>query len=272
MTCLLGVDIGNSGLRVAQLSRDGLGTIRRLYWTTGPNSQRGQRFEPGSDEWISCIEDLLELPNAKWFISSVRRDATAVLLSAISRFSEVVAHEIRLQTLQELDLQVNVKEPERVGVDRLVASYAASKLESERPLVVIQAGSAVTVDLLSTSGSFDSFEGGAIVPGVPMMLRLLGASADQLPEMDADELTEMPELPGKNTEEAMICGTASALVGGVRDLVTRYRKKYGNSVQLVLSGGDGMRIAPYLDKPLVVHPDLVLHGLLEIADRLNNKV
>lgn len=259
------VDIGNSGMRIAEIEGENLGSIHRAYWHSGPRIDHATRHKPDSGEWLEEIDGLL-VPEADWYISSVRRDAASVLRQAIEVNSGSRAREIDFSAIQNLGLQVNVKSPERVGVDRLVASYAASKLTDSRPLVVIQAGSAVTVDLLLSEGG-DSFEGGAIVPGVPMMLRLLGASADQLPEMDADELTEMPEPPGKNTEEAMICGTASALVGGVRDLVTRYRKKYGNSISLVLSGGDGMRIAPYLEEPLIVHPDLVLQGLFEIAKR-----
>lgn len=260
-----GVDIGNSGLRVVRIDGPGIGPIKRLYWHSGPRVGNADRFDPASETWLAALDEEFS-EGAQWFVSSVRRDAAAILREGITANKGSTVHEVDLVALQKLGLQVNVKVPERVGVDRLVAAFAASQLTEARPLVVIQAGSAVTVDLLAGADG-DSFEGGAIVPGVPMMLRLLGASADQLPEMDADELTEMPEPPGKNTEEAMICGAASALVGGVRDLVTRYRKKYGNSVKLVLSGGDGMRIAPFLDPPLCLHPDLVLQGLFEIAKR-----
>ena len=142
------------------------------------------------------------------------------------------------------------------------------------PLIVIQAGSAVTVDLVTWQGEQACFEGGAIVPGVPMMLRLLGTAADMLPMLNVDdlignELSELPELPGRNTEQAMRCGAASALVGGVMHLVSRYRTLYASSesghLPVILSGGDGPRLAPFISEPLVVEPDLVQRGLLALA-------
>ncbi|MCA9181246.1 MAG: type III pantothenate kinase, partial [Planctomycetales bacterium] len=138
---------------------------------------------------------------------------------------------------------------------------------------VIQAGSAVTVDLVTAPtgeprqpASLGSFEGGAILPGVPMMLRLLGKGADLLPEIDAAELLGLPPLPGKNTESAMICGAASALVGGVLHLVERYRQQYGQAIPIIISGGDGMRLRSYVPAPLIVKDHLVHRGLLRLAE------
>ena len=102
------------------------------------------------------------------------------------------------------------------------------------------------------------------------MLRLLGKGADQLPEIDADDLLELPKLPGKNTEDAMTCGAAFALVGGVSLLIANYRTQYGSEVPVILSGGDGMRLAPYIPQPLIVRSHLVHRGLLRLAE-LNPK-
>lgn len=271
----LGVDIGNSGLRVAKLdlSQNLIGETIRVHWRSSPHSpssgQAIRKYLPGETDWLSEIESLLNCEtSSEWLISSVRADALQVLLDALQQSSQAQSsHRIDYQSFSSVNYQIDVTEPSKVGVDRLLAGYASCGLTDERPMIVIQAGSAVTVDLISGSKAAgqDVFEGGAIVPGVPMMLRLLGAAADQLPQLDADELTEMPTLPGKNTEEAMICGAASALVGGVRDLVARYREKYGKTTPIILSGGDGMRIAPFLDGPLSVQQDLVLQGLMAMA-------
>ncbi len=164
----------------------------------------------------------------------------------------------------DIPLQVNVQNPQRLGIDRLLAAWAATSISDRRPLIVIQAGSAVTVDLVSGQPR-DAFEGGAIVPGVPMILRLLATAADMLPEVVADELTDLPDLPGRNTEAAMMAGAASALVGGVQHLVSRYRSAYGQDAPVILSGGDGLRLSPYIPQPLVVQSQLVLQGLLMFA-------
>ncbi len=275
-----GVDIGNSGIRVAELhlpSRE-LGEMLRVDWcSTDLNAVRrcdesSMRYLPDDPQWLSEIDRYIESTElsdasqpSRWLISSVRRDALRLLEDHLSLARATKARPLETQrqvevvTHEALPLEVRVDFPQAVGIDRLLAALAALELTTARPAVVIQAGSAVTVDLIAApigrtvvptvskcstvvpTVSHDgnhpatlkppqivpiplgSFEGGAIIPGVPMMLRLLGKGADLLPEIDAAELLGLPPLPGKNTESAMMCGAASALVGGVLHLVERYR-------------------------------------------------
>ena len=276
MQSYFGVDIGNSGLRIAELNlaTQSLDMSHRVNWYHAPEGAlQGPvplgRFLPNDATWLSELDRFLDRPGpVTWLLSSVRRDALQVLQGRLASLPETRAHVVRYQ---DLPLLVDMPFPDLVGIDRLLAAVAASQFSKARPLIVIQAGSAVTVDLITEGkGSIEAtFLGGAIVPGVPMMLRLLGRGADMLPELDADDLTELPELPGKNTEQAMLCGASSALIGGVNHLVERYRKKYGKHVPVILSGGDGTRIAPYLAPPIVDEPDLVQRGLLVLAGRLS---
>ncbi len=318
MLCF-GVDIGNSGIRVAELHvvRREIGKMLRVNWCSKDNnavrrcSDASHRYLPSDPAWLTEIESFMAdqayaagepggCP-ALWLISSVRRDASAVLQGYLDRRSD---QRQEVVTYASIPLNLNVDFPERVGVDRLLAALAATELLNAvtnstialaqppaRLGIVVQAGSAVTVDLISTPhvGStfglptetqptvihtevsppnqpLGTFEGGAIVPGVPMMLRLLGQAADLLPEIDADDLLDLPKLPGKSTEDAMVCGTASALVGGVGHLVKRYREQAGQALPVILSGGDGMRLSPYLDPPVQIKSHLVHHGLLKMAE------
>ncbi len=288
MQQILGVDIGNSGLRLAELNLADscLGDMLRINWCPadsknvrrcGPSSRR---YLPDDPTWLDELQPFLERLAANepsyhsasrpvapphWLISSVRRDALQLLEEHVRDHFQ---HTVQVVTCDRLPLQMQVEFPQQVGIDRLLAALAALQLTAARPLVVIQAGSAVTVDLVSAplaKAAEGCFEGGAIVPGVPMMLRLLGQAADLLPQLDADDLLGLPALPGKNTEQAMHCGTASALVGGVRHLVERYRQEYGPNLPIILSGGDGMRLSPYLSQPLIVVDHLVHRGLLRLA-------
>jgi type III pantothenate kinase len=161
--------------------------------------------------------------------------------------------------------------PERVGIDRILAAWAATQLTSVRPLLVIQAGSAVTVDLLARQGDREIFAGGAIVPGLPMMLRLLGQAADLLPEIQPVELQALPPLPGKNTQAAMLSGVSSALVGGVQHLLHRYRSTFGAHIPAIISGGDGPDLICYLEQPCIESPQLVMQGLRLLASRLDQR-
>lgn len=275
----VGVDIGNSGIRVAELdvAAGRLGETTRIRWHFDKHGDRRRdRHNPGSEEWLPQISQFLDadVPST-WFISSVRGDAFRVLTDRIREYSQ---HRLVVVSHKHLPMEITTAFPNKVGIDRLLAAFAAgSVVESSEslsryngPMVVIQAGSAVTVDLVRKNKQSLIFEGGAIVPGVPMMLRLLGQAADMLPTLDADDLTELPPLPGKDTEQAMTSGVASALIGGVIHLVDRYRRQENGAnhevqVPVILSGGDGSRIAGYLSEPLIEEPDLVQRGLLLLA-------
>ncbi len=287
MQQILGVDIGNSGLRLARLdlSQGRVGEMLRINWCPANSDnirrcgQPSRRFLPDDPAWLDeldpflanlATDNLATTTNAtpippRCLLSSVRRDALQLLQQHLRQRWQ---HTVQVVTCDMLPLQIEVEFPQQVGIDRLLAALAALQLTPARPLVVIQAGSAVTVDLVSApkeNNAEGCFEGGAIVPGVPMMLRLLGQAADLLPQLDADDLLGLPALPGKNTEQAMRCGTASALVGGVIHLVERYRHEYGGELPIILSGGDGMRLSPYLSPPVIVEDHLVHRGLLRLA-------
>ncbi len=282
---VIGIDIGNSGLRIAELDLANQKIVRRhritwhhaaapttpLQTTTRPDASTRStepRFAPDSKEWLPVVEQFLlggsssdsGATHCKWLVSSVRRDALSVLQNFVNnRVVDGEADVFRVVTRHDLPLEVDVLQPDRVGIDRLLAATAAAELFAQRPLIVMQVGSAMTVDLVIAP---NTFAGGAILPGVPMMLRLLGQAADMLPEIDADDLTDMPPLPGRNTEQAMRCGTASALIGGAQHLVERYRQTYGEGTPVVLSGGDGNRLSLHIPGPLHTVPELVLHGLM----------
>lgn len=291
-----GVDIGNSGIRVAELDLHGreLGEMLRIDWCSADlNAVRrydesSRRYLPEDPRWLRELDRYIDATEqtdspqpARWLISSVRRDAARLLHDHLSQVSSPKARSSATRrrvvavTHEALPLEVRVDSPQAVGIDRLLAALAALELTTSRPAVVIQAGSAVTVDLIAAPTgelcqppSLGSFEGGAILPGVPMMLRLLGKGADLLPEIDAAELLGLPPLPGKNTEAAMICGAASALVGGVLHLVERYRQQYGQAIPIIISGGDGMRLSPYVPAPWIVKDHLVHRGLLRFAEQI----
>ncbi|MCA9129353.1 MAG: type III pantothenate kinase [Planctomycetales bacterium] len=299
--------------------------------------QNGSLFTPDDPAWTDKVDQFVRLHTPEgglccWLVSSVRRDAEAVLRSFVQRLPHP---QLYLPVdWRHIPLKFSVEFPQQVGIDRLLAALAACRISRQRPMLVVQAGSAVTVDLVrndvpaqeltslepsmgtsssnlndqslfaqallsrfsvssdrcsdqgallkqrgdrnatqpvqndstpdaSTEG--DVFCGGAILPGVPMILRLLGKGADLLPELIADDLTDLPPLPGRNTQSAMLCGAASSLVGGTMHLVRRYREDFGLSVPVIISGGDGMRLAPYLDQPTIVVPHLVQQGLLALA-------
>ncbi len=296
---ILGVDIGNSGLKVAILEQPGkVGAASRITWQHDTPAKRQEldnhtgvsaskfsavevshqeapgnatealrRFHPNDNGWLVLIEEFLKTHSitakCHWRLSSVRNDAELLFCDWVrARPRDCLS----VVSVADVPMQVDVDEPGKLGIDRLLAAYAASCARNSRPMVVIQAGSAVTVDLLCKSNGQDVYCGGAILPGIPMMLRLLGQGADRLPAVSADDLTDLPPLPGKNTQQAMHAGAASALVGGVIHLVSRYRSEYGMDTPIVVSGGDGNLLLPHIAAPAFELDQLVLSGLSLLYD------
>lgn len=290
------VDIGNSGARIVALPDTGdvLPEPLRINWQfvasdgstsaqaetssrKGSSHDDGLRFRPDQSEWVERLRSIADFGSptqspsthsrTQWWISSVNRPASEVLQGFLAKQVNCEVHWINYQSLP---MSVEVDYPARVGIDRLLAALAACHFCDQNRLIVIQAGSAVTVDLVERTGasSFGKpfrFSGGAILPGVPMMLQLLGRAADMLPEIDANDLVNLPELPGKNTEAAMVAGCSSCLVGGVQHLVERYRKQFGLPLPIILSGGDGPLLAPHLSSPITMIPQLVMQGIRILA-------
>src|SRR5262249_39329320 len=101
-----------------------------------------------------------------------------------------------------LPLRVLLERPDRVGIDRLLDAVAAnSRRVPGVPAVVIDVGTAVTVDWLDGTGAF---RGGAILPGLRLMAHALHDYTALLPLVEAPR--RMPVLPGNATTPAIEAG------------------------------------------------------------------
>ena len=141
-----------------------------------------------------------------------------------------------------------------VGQDRLLNAAAAFDV-MRQACVVVDAGTAVTVDFVDGVGTF---HGGAIVCGARMMLDALAKNTAQLPMVD---LEKPSELIGHSTAEAMRCGVFYGIRGIVRELVEQYAEVAGFFPVVVATGGDGELL--FGDYALVdrVVPNLTLLGM-----------
>ena len=86
-------------------------------------------------------------------------------------------------TYRDVPLTIRVEEPARVGIDRLLAALAADRLrQRDRAAIVVDLGTAITVDLVEADGAF---AGGAILPGIATSARALAEQTDALPQVDS---------------------------------------------------------------------------------------
>jgi type III pantothenate kinase len=154
--------------------------------------------------------------------------------------------------------------PSEVGADRIVngvAAYERFGRGADRPLIVVDFGTATTLDAITPRGEY---LGGAICPGVQISADALFQRAARLPRIDVRK----PErIVGRTTVGAMESGLFYGYVGMVEGLVRRMSDELGGNALCVATGGLAGVIAP--ETPLIHHvdPDLTLHGLRIVWER-----
>lgn len=143
-------------------------------------------------------------------------------------------------------------QPSQLGCDRWAALIGAWHLHRGASLVVM-AGTATTIDFLSSSGGF---RGGAILPGLDLMKKSLAQYTAGLP-LGKGEYADEP----RNTLDAIESGCLLAQAGAIE----RAHRRLGPGALCFLSGGSALRIAGRLNIPVRVVDNLVLEGLVWIA-------
>jgi type III pantothenate kinase len=191
-----------------------------------------------------------------WYIGSVHRAASTRLVDWLQSHAEPPP--LTLLAAVDLPLVVSLPRPDMVGIDRLLDGVAANVLrEPGRAAVVVDLGTAITVDLLSAEGAF---LGGAILPGIGMSARALHQFTDLLPLVDMTTLAAPPPALGTATREALCSGLYWGAVGAIRELIGRLTDG-GPSRQVFLSGGAAASVAGLLSAEAVYVPHLTLSGI-----------
>lgn len=149
--------------------------------------------------------------------------------------------------------------PVTVGVDRLLAALGAYSRSGEA-CVVIDAGTAVTVDFVDQWGTF---QGGVIAPGLGAMLSAMHTTAEALPAVDVPRSADaVPAGPfGTTTRDAMVLGAVGAVQGLAHRMIEKYAMAHGSYPRVIATGGDAPLV--FREDELVEHvvPDLVLMGM-----------
>jgi len=197
------------------------------------------------------------------------RDAAIYIASVNDAKADAVAGELRTLTglpvrWMEDDVTVPIgRQLDRetiIGVDRLLNAAAAFD-QLQQACIIIDAGTAVTVDFVDGAGTF---HGGAILPGAQIMLDAMHAHTAQLPELKF----RRPDEPiGHSTGQAMLTGAFHGLRGAVRELTEAFAVEYGAYPKVIATGGDAETL--FADYELVEArvPHLTLQGIA-VAHRI----
>ncbi|MCL2872052.1 MAG: type III pantothenate kinase [Betaproteobacteria bacterium] len=161
-------------------------------------------------------------------------------------------------------------DPTRLGADRWAALAAARRRQRRAavadvppmPCLVINLGTAATIDALTADGVF---AGGLILPGFALMRHSLAANTAGLP-MTAARGT-YADFP-TTTEDAAFSGAIRAICGAIAEMRALLAVRHGTdatNVQLLVAGGDAASFQSHLTEPLTIVDNLVLEGVLALA-------
>jgi type III pantothenate kinase len=243
------VDVGNS----------------RVKWGLCLDSVRSCSLPPEDPvAWQRQLAEWQQTGPQSWFISGVHPAWRDQLANWARQRGDAVWI---LEDWRCLPLTVRLEHPERVGIDRLLNAVAVNERlrqgseDQGKPAVIVDAGSAVTVDWLDETGAF---AGGAIFPGLRLMALALHDYTALLSLIEIKH--SAPRLPATSTPAAMEAGIFWAVAGGIRALTDQLAVQADATPALFVTGGDAALLKPGLEGGFVLWPEMTLQGLRLTAE------
>ncbi len=211
-------------------------------------------------DWSARLADWLrDLPASHCWLASVLDAGRGQALDAVlgARFGDAITH--CRSAAEACGVVSGYDEPGQLGVDRWLALLGAAALV-DGDCLVIDAGSAITIDLLRGDGRH---LGGAILPGIhtsPQRFRQIFAHID----FD-DPRIAASDAPGSSTEAAIQLDYPLDSIRRLRELVTDWLPRLDPGAQILLAGGDAPRVQRELVRDARIVPDLVFLGMARLA-------
>jgi type III pantothenate kinase len=188
-----------------------------------------------------------------------------IILSSVSRQSEEVMAFLKghfsfleLETDTPLPIRLRYKTPHTLGKDRVAAAVGAFHLFPGENCLVIDAGTCITLDMVSAEGEFI---GGNISPGIEMRLKAMHHFTARLPLVAKTE--ELPDELGDSTENAIRNGGELGALLEMEGFIQRCKQKF-QLLRVVLTGGDADFFVKHAKTKIFAHQNLVLIGLNQI--------
>lgn len=238
---IMTIDQGNSSAKV-------------VVWEDGKPVRTGRLFDV-------AIEGLLPLLGDYGFDGCVYCSVghtDAKFLETLRRLMEWRL--LVLTPSTPLPIAVEYGSRSTLGNDRVAAAVGASRVYPGEGVLVVDAGTAVTIDVIGPSGCF---MGGNIAPGILLRLESLHAATSRLPLVSPEGKVR---AFGTDTVSAIRCGVVGGMVSEIADAFSKAREAYGCS-RIAMTGNDAELLVPLLRErglPVDIHPLLVGYGLLSI--------
>jgi type III pantothenate kinase len=254
---LLAIDVGNTNIVLGVFDGEALVHSWRLQTLR----------ERTSDELGLLVDGLFAHSRIEpvqirgVILGSVVPPLTGTIRAMAERYFGVTA--MVIEPGVNTSMPILYENPSEVGADRIVNAVAAfAKFgRSGAPLIVVDFGTATTLDAITAKGEY---LGGAICPGVTISADALFQRAARLPRID---VRKPARVVGRTTVGAMESGLFWGYVGMVEGLVKRMTDELGGNAVCVATGGLADVIAPETTLIQHVDADLTLHGLRIVWER-----
>jgi type III pantothenate kinase len=200
-----------------------------------------------------------------YYASVADHDSEAQLLTHLKAITGLETY-VRLSTQKNAaGVHNGYADPEKLGVDRWLALLGAIDFSGPGDKLIIDAGSAITIDLLTKDGTH---LGGAILPGFNTSIARFKQIMSKA-NFEHPDITRTEE-PGCSTEACIHinCGSADTLTGAtmVDQLIDRWFKRLAPDAVMIVTGGDAKRINSHQQHSRYEIPDLVFRGMRKQLD------
>ena len=232
------IDIGNSQVKTAVYS--GTRITGKSSWA-----------DIGPREVEEIKNDYPQIKNV--ILCSVRHDDRDLITYLRNKFSFllVLDHETAIPVENLYESKTTL------GKDRLAAITGANNNYPGRSVLVVDAGTAITYDIINESGHY---LGGNISPGIALRFRSLHEFTERLPLVGPRK--DVPLL-ANNTEESIVSGVMNGILFEMQLFINRMEEQFRNLV-IIFTGGDAKYFDKKLKNTIFVDPDLIFTGLNRI--------
>jgi len=234
------IDIGNSRIKVSVFNRgDVLFTIP---------------LEVISPENIQMLKN--EHPSLNQAILSTVKDISPELENYLAANFDTF---IELDAETPLPIENLYQTKDTLGKDRIAAVVGAFDLYPNTNVLVIDAGTAITFDIINEQGQY---LGGNISPGLEMRFKALNKFTGRLPLVRKNDFDN---LYGRTTEEAILAGVQHGIVFETDKAIETFKEFY-NNLKVIITGGDAIFFDKKLKNSFFVHFNLTALGLNRILE------
>jgi len=197
-----------------------------------------------------------EHPGLKKVILSATKDYSLELKDALQQNFDQF---IELDGQTPLPIENCYKTKDTLGKDRIAAVVGAFDLYPDTNLLVIDAGTAITYDIITDK---QKYLGGNISPGIDMRFKALNQFTDKLPLVNQQEYNK---LFGSTTENAIRAGVQNGVVFEVDRAIETFKEFYTN-LKVIITGGNAEFFDKKLKNSFFVHFNLIALGLNRILE------